>query len=32
MEEPEQTSKREECKESYLIDISALKIMYDLKV
>lgn len=32
MEEPDQMSKREECKGSYLIDISALKIMYDLEV
>lgn len=32
MEEPDQMSKTEECNRSYLIDISALKIMYDLKV
>ena len=32
MEEPDQMSKREECNGIYLLDISALKIMYDLKV
>lgn len=32
MEEPDQMSKTEERNRSYLIDISALKIMYDLKV
>lgn len=32
MEEPDQMSKTEERNRSYLIDISALKIMYDLEV